>query len=187
MPFCAYCGSQIAEVSYRPCPACGNPANGAPRPQLGPGGTNVIAIVLGVVAFALVAVAIMGILAAIAIPNLLTAMQRSKQKRSMAEIRLLSEDLEQRARTSGSYPAELEATSKDGWGTALRYECLAENDQPCAGYAITSAGKDKQFEHESAGEYSEGGVAKFDCDIVLANGSFLQYPEGVQYPQGAKR
>ena len=35
----------------------------------------------------LIVVAIIGILAAIAIPNLLTAMQRSKQKRTMADMR----------------------------------------------------------------------------------------------------
>ena len=38
----------------------------------------------------LIVVAIIGILAAIAIPNLLTAMQRSKQKRSMADIRSIA-------------------------------------------------------------------------------------------------
>jgi type II secretory pathway pseudopilin PulG len=180
VPFCAYCGSQIAEVSYRPCPACGNPANGAPRPQLGTGGSNVVLIAIGAVVFGLVAIAIAGILAAIAIPNLLTAMQRSKQKRTMAEMRILAQDVERRASTAGAFPAELETTSRDGWGTALRYECVAENDRPCAGYAITSAGKDKAFEHDSAGEYSQGSTDKFDCDIVLANGTFVQYPEGAQ-------
>ena len=38
----------------------------------------------------LIVVAIIGILAAIAIPNLLTAMQKSKQKRTMADIRSIA-------------------------------------------------------------------------------------------------
>src|SRR5436309_760920 len=38
----------------------------------------------------LIVVAIIGILAAIAIPNLLTAMQRSKQKRTMADMRTIA-------------------------------------------------------------------------------------------------
>jgi len=38
----------------------------------------------------LIVVAIIGILAAIAIPNLLTAMQRARQKRSMADMRTIA-------------------------------------------------------------------------------------------------
>ena len=38
----------------------------------------------------LIVVAIIGILAAIAIPNLMTAMQKSKQKRTMADMRSLA-------------------------------------------------------------------------------------------------
>ena len=45
----------------------------------------------------LIVVAIIGILAAIAIPNLLTAMQRSRQKRSMADMRTNAQALEARA------------------------------------------------------------------------------------------
>jgi type II secretory pathway pseudopilin PulG len=180
VPFCAYCGSQVPETSYRPCPACGNPANGAPKPALGTGGSSSMVIAIVAAVLAVLAIPIAGILAAIAIPNFLTAMQRSKQKRTMADIRMLAQDVEQRAGTAGSYPQTLDAKQQDGWGTALRYECLGEEEKPCAGYAISSAGKDLRFEHDSAGEYSEGATAKFDCDIVWANGSFLQYPEGAQ-------
>ena len=45
----------------------------------------------------LIVVAIIGILAAIAIPNLLTAMQRAKQKRTMADIRTIATAWEARA------------------------------------------------------------------------------------------
>src|ERR1700710_650354 len=53
----------------------------------------------------LIVVAIIGILAAIAIPNLLTAMQRSKQKRTMADIRTIATAWEARATDQNSYAA----------------------------------------------------------------------------------
>ena len=93
MPFCAYCGTQVAEVSYAPCPRCGNPSNGAPRGQARPApakGSNAAQIVVIVLVVGFLLVAIIGILAAIAIPNLLTAQERAKQKRTMADIRSLA-------------------------------------------------------------------------------------------------
>ncbi|HEX6179073.1 MAG TPA: hypothetical protein VF057_11990 [Thermoanaerobaculia bacterium] len=32
MPYCAWCGSRLDNVSYAPCPLCDNPCNGAPKP-----------------------------------------------------------------------------------------------------------------------------------------------------------
>src|SRR3954471_16513234 len=53
----------------------------------------------------LIVVAIIGILAAIAIPNLLTAMQRSKQKRTMAKRRPSATTWEARATHINRYNA----------------------------------------------------------------------------------
>src|SRR5688572_33447450 len=53
----------------------------------------------------LIVVAIIGILAAIAIPNLLTAMQRTRQKRTMADIRSIATAWESRATDVNSYAA----------------------------------------------------------------------------------
>src|SRR3712207_5558743 len=53
----------------------------------------------------LIVVAIIGILAAIAIPNLLTALQRSRQKRSMADMRSIATAWEARATDTNSYSA----------------------------------------------------------------------------------
>ncbi|HEX3577723.1 MAG TPA: prepilin-type N-terminal cleavage/methylation domain-containing protein, partial [Thermoanaerobaculia bacterium] len=53
----------------------------------------------------LIVVAIIGILAAIAIPNLLTAMQRAKQKRSMADMRTIATAWEARATDVNKYNA----------------------------------------------------------------------------------
>ncbi|HKS22005.1 MAG TPA: type II secretion system protein, partial [Thermoanaerobaculia bacterium] len=53
----------------------------------------------------LIVVAIIGILAAIAIPNLLTALQRSRQKRTMADMRTISTAWEARATDTNNYNA----------------------------------------------------------------------------------
>lgn len=194
MAFCAYCGTQVAEVSYRPCPTCGNPTNGAPRPAMPTGGSNAAAIIIAVVVVGLFVVAVIGILAAIAIPNMLTAMQRSRQKRTMADIRSVATAVETFATDNNRYPRvdDMDALEpllvpkyiprlpkNDGWGTPMKYGCLEEAD-PCRTYVIASAGKDKLFEHQSLGEYTPGPTTRFDRDIVFSNGNFLQYPEGLQ-------
>src|SRR5688572_4162078 len=53
----------------------------------------------------LIVVAIIGILAAIAIPNLLAAMQRTRQKRTMADMRTVATAWESRATDMSSYAA----------------------------------------------------------------------------------
>ena len=53
----------------------------------------------------LIVVAIIGILAAIAIPNLLAAMQRARQKRTLADMRTIATAWEARATDTGSYAA----------------------------------------------------------------------------------
>ncbi|HEX2121976.1 MAG TPA: type II secretion system protein GspG [Thermoanaerobaculia bacterium] len=147
-------------------------------------------IVIAVIAGAFVLLATVGILAAIAIPNLLTAMQRSKQKRTMADIRAIATAVEAYGSEHRRYPEaasiselarELEPTHlktplvKDGWDHDLRYECWADDD-PCDSYAIASAGKDGLFEHESLREYTPATVQDFDCDLVYANGVFVTHP-----------
>lgn len=179
MPFCAYCGSQVAETSYAPCPSCGNPNNGAPRTQPGIGGSNTTVIVIVVIVLALLAIPVIGLVAAIAIPNYLTAVQRSKQKRTMAEIRAIATNVEAHAQTYGTYPQRLDGEPKDGWDLPIRYQCVGEGDKACAGYFIASAGSDKMFEHNDVADYEQGSTTKFAADIVFANGAFVQYPEGV--------
>src|SRR6266700_687199 len=52
----------------------------------------------------LIVIAIIGILAAIAIPNLLNAVQRGKQKRTMSDMRTLATAIEAYAVDNNSYP-----------------------------------------------------------------------------------
>jgi general secretion pathway protein G len=204
MQYCAYCGNAVEAVSYAPCPRCGNPSNGAPRPAAAAKGTNVALIIVLVIGGLLVVVAIIGILAAIAIPNLLTATQRAKQKRTMADIRTLATAAEAYSTDhnneypKGSAPADLVSAlvptyiraipEVDGWGTKLQYVCLKDATTPdsekCAGYVLGSAGKDMRFEQDSIASLvgqPPRATTNFDCDIVYSNGNFLEYPEGVQH------
>ncbi len=194
--FCAWCGTQVPAVSYTLCSRCGKPTNGARAIPAAGGGGNMVAIIIGVVVGGLFIVAMIGILAAIAIPNLLTAMQRSKQKRTMADLRSIATALESYATDHNAYPkvssfGELRPLlvpkyikslpEIDGWATKLRYECAAETNGTCSGYVVGSAGKDQHFEHDSLREYlgeTARTTTNFDCDIVYANGAFAQYPEG---------
>jgi type II secretory pathway pseudopilin PulG len=191
MAFCAWCGNQVNQVSYAPCPQCGNPSNGSQRVAGTDNNTKTAGIIIGVLVGGLVIVAIIGILAAIAIPNLLTALQRSRQKRTTADLRAVGTSLEAyRTDKNEPYPdassvSDLSKTlvptytktlpSVDGWGTPLRYECWPAG--ACENYAIGSAGADKIFEHESLQEYApDTETITFDHDIVFSNGAFTQHP-----------
>jgi type II secretion system protein G len=150
----------------------------------------------------LIVVAIIGILAAIAIPNLLTAMQRSKQKRTMADMRSLATAWEARATDMNKYNAAAALTglpaaavtaqnltdgltptyikvlpAKDGWGTPYTFaaDVAWGNATAAQTYLIRSYGKDG-IADSAAG----GATTQFDCDIMYSSGSFIQFPEGVQ-------
>jgi type II secretion system protein G len=151
----------------------------------------------------LIVVAIIGILAAIAIPNLLTAMQRSKQKRTMADLRTIATAWEARATDTNRYNAAgvtLGATNnaglsnlvaflsptyiktfpdKDGWGNQWGFYVDQAWGAATAAqvYAIVSGGKDGSI---NLGSDNAGATTNFDCDIVYSNGTFICYPEGVQ-------
>ena len=149
----------------------------------------------------LIVVAIIGILAAIAIPNLLTALQRSRQKRSMADMRTIATAWEARATDTNGYTAAgvgiswPAATSDvggtvlenmlvptytrkfplyDGWGT--KFQVGSTNRS----YSIESLGADATDFDESTSAASPIITGDFDCDIIFSNGNFVVYPEGIQ-------
>jgi len=66
----------------------------------------------------LIVVAIIGIIAAIAIPNLLSAIQRGRQKRAMGEVRSIATAAQSYATDTNIYP--LQATNGDLVATAPR-------------------------------------------------------------------
>jgi general secretion pathway protein G len=136
----------------------------------------------------LIVVAIIGIVAAIAIPNLMNAVNRAKQKSTMADIKTLGTAIEHYAIDNNCYPmvsdinslaAELEplympkAPRSDGWGHALVYEQAAT---PGEGYTLRSVGKDGSPQASPPG----GAIHRFEDDIIYTDGAFVQEPAGRQ-------
>ena len=137
----------------------------------------------------LIVVAIIGIIAAIAIPNLLNAIDRGKQKRSMSDIRSIGTAVESYAVDTNIYPgaASIAAVAavlqpiyiktmptKDGWNNPLVWQDGAPQYQ---GYTVGSGGK-------NGGTLTVVGVGgattDFDDAIIFTDGQFTQYPEGQQ-------
>ncbi len=148
----------------------------------------------------LVVVAIVGIIAAVALPHLTNAIQRSKQRSTLAQLRELGqaftiwqidqegtasagrevfdpsagEKLEPefvRALLEPTYLQHVKLT--DAWGHPLSF---SRGGRQGARVMIASAGRDGEFEVT----YTQGRfpAMDFDRDIVWAGSTFLQWPEG---------
>ena len=151
----------------------------------------------------LIVVAIVGILAAIAIPNFLTALTRAKQRRTMVDIRTVATAWESRAVETNRYnaaaasyqgidqsvdldllegalvPTYVRRIPKfDGWSHP--FNCFTETAWAGSAhankYAIISAGADNTLDPGTV----PGPTTSYDCDIIFSSGVFLVYPEGVQ-------
>ena len=133
----------------------------------------------------LIVVAIIGIIAAIAIPNLLNAIDRGKQKRTMADIRSLGTAVETYSIDNNDYPTAanfgaletvLEPTyirtapGEDGWANTFTV------DSDPTEYTVCSGGKDGG----NCAADANGATQDFNSSITFVNGQFVQWPEGVQ-------
>ena len=152
----------------------------------------------------LVVVAIIGVLAAIAIPNLLNALQRGKQKRTMADMRTLATAIESYNVDNSGYPSAftcpgpqvLPDGSDNGdaltsfsfsllkptyialppWSDGWHHSMHYKVDNQLFAYAIVSWGRDGAAD----GSIACGTTTDFNSDIVYTNGTFVQYPDGQQ-------
>ena len=133
-----------------------------------------------------------GIIAAIAIPNLLNAINRGRQKRTMADIRSIATAVEAYSVDNSFYPrlgssATLEASGvinyieptyirraprNDGWGSPFGWIGTTAGTD----YSIWSAGSDKNATIVACVDAQ----TTFQADIIYSNGSFLCWPEGMQ-------
>jgi len=133
----------------------------------------------------LIVVAIIGIIAAIAIPNLLNAIDRGKQKRTMADLRSLGTAIETYAVDNNDYPnvstmtalaSQIEPTyirtapGVDGWTNDISVDCDPTE------YTVCSGGKDGG----DCTSDDNGATTDFNSSITFVNGQFVQWPEGVQ-------
>jgi type II secretion system protein G len=148
----------------------------------------------------LIVVAILGILVAIAAVNYRNAIERARQRRSMGDMRALSTALEAYAGDFGRYPpasgfvlpagldlptGNLEDTApylkptylravplRDGWNSWFGYGTTPARTD----YALRSVGRAGEAETSPA----YGPTTDLTADLILVNGQFVQWPEGVQ-------
>jgi len=137
----------------------------------------------------LIVVAIIGLIAAIAIPNLRNAMNKAKQSRTLADMKAIGNALESYAVENNTYPKSLtDANAQvlsgyvsiylrtvppgDGWNNPWHIDTNSAGTV----YTITSFGADG-----TSGTNPGGTTAAFACDIILSNTSFYQWPSGAQH------
>lgn len=135
------------------------------------------------------AVPMTGIIAAIAIPNFVNAVQRGKRMRAIADMRATGRAMESYKAKNGCYPqasscseaaAALEGglALKDSWGNDYRCATWQKGPQSSGpdAYAIASAGKEGIWEQEDLRLYSRRETMRFTDDIVYRSGAFIQAP-----------
>ncbi len=133
----------------------------------------------------LIVVTIISAIATIAIPNLLRAIDRSRQSSTVADMRTIGNALEHYAVDHLSYPTApgietlrrdlvpdyvKKQPVRDGWGHLFVFEV----DEQGSSYTLRSLGKDGTQQEAELVEVTRD----FAADIVLVDGVFVQKPAG---------
>jgi len=135
----------------------------------------------------LIVVAIIGIIAAISIPALTASIQRARQKRTMAELRTIAMAVSAYATDFPFMPqvgpgtADIlvpylvptyvrHMTGLDGWQRPIYYEALGID------YTVKSLGSNG-IEQATL---TLGPTTSFSDNILMSNGVFVQWPDGMQ-------
>lgn len=152
----------------------------------------------------LIVIAILGIIASMLIPNLLDALQKAKQKRSVAEMTLTGGALfswmtdQVGAAAAGAVATEIDISlyppigqdelrgllipqyiqtipELDGWKMDYLYFVNTADPLAVNVVAIGSGGRDKTFD---GGTYASGGFdpTDYDQDLVWADGFWVRWP-----------
>jgi len=135
----------------------------------------------------LIVVAIVGILSIIAIPKLIEAFNRSRQRATAADMRTISIGIEAYSVDHSFYPSasdiyELKANllsypytvlTEDGWTTPYQYSYVDGSPGP-RWYTLESYGRDKI---DGPADLSPGQLFEYDNDIVVSNGQFTAWIE----------
>ena len=133
----------------------------------------------------LVVIVIIGILAAMVIPALINSLDKARQHRTMADLRLLGGSIETYSVDNSVYPIGIASNlnvlvpeymdtliTKDAWSFDLIYTGTALD------YTLGSAGKGGGITLALTG--GGGPTSNFNDDIIYRTGSFVQWPEGTQ-------
>lgn len=142
-------------------------------------------------AILLPATAAVGVIAAIAVPNLLTATQKGKQKATMGDMKTIAMAIESYITDHYEAPpgeslAEIRTKLepfyirtlplKDAWGNDFHY--FHGTGDKKDDYAVGSGGKDGVFNgRQQAGFYIVTSINGFNNDIILSNGAFTYGPK----------
>jgi type II secretory pathway pseudopilin PulG len=135
----------------------------------------------------LIVVAVIGLVAAIAVPNLLNSIQRGRQARTVGDVRTISNALAMYQTDFMSYPVANSWVSfgtvrsrlliykgnlndQDGWNKAYMY--ISDGDA----YTLVSYGMNGVADLP----WTEGRTNTFESDIVVQDGALIQWPEGLQ-------
>ncbi len=142
----------------------------------------------------LIVVAIIGIIAAIAIPNLLVALQKGKQKATMGDMKSIGNAIESYItdmsfvpQVAGGDLSDLNAgwftpfyikvlPTVDSWGTIFAYTGGTVGDDDLDLYSVISYGRNKGEDGGVTGLYEVTRLADFNYDIYYSNGIFTTGP-----------
>ncbi len=134
----------------------------------------------------IIALAIITLITAIAMPNLLNALNKSRQQATIADMRAIGTALERYAVEASHYPKaknllELEPVLEprlikklpkaDGWDHPLEYKVTPN----AASYLLVSAGKDGILSDAAGAENDD----PFAVDLILEEGVFIGGPEEI--------
>jgi general secretion pathway protein G len=136
----------------------------------------------------LIVCAVIGLIAAIAIPNLVNAIQRGRQARTMGDLRSLATSIGMYQQDYAKFPIQdsLSTISNlnsiliaymggfnhtDGWQRDFVYRSTNGDDYTLVSYGLNGIADQP---------WTSGPINYFDDDLVIQGGSFVQWPEGVQ-------
>jgi type II secretion system protein G len=154
----------------------------------------------------LIVVAVIGIIVAMLIPNLLDAFQKAKQKRTMADMKVIGTAMfswltdQSSAAAAGAVGTAIDLTQYgtqvapadlstvlvsqyiqsipvlDGWQSPFQYYLRTDNPHGTQVMAIRSLGRDKTADGD---QYTITGFdpTDYDRDIVWADGFMVRYPQ----------
>jgi len=154
----------------------------------------------------LIVVAVIGIIVAMLIPNLLDAFQKAKQKRTMADMKIIGTAMfswitdQSTAAAAGQAATAVDLTQYgtqlqpadlttvlvsqyiqsipvlDGWKSPFQYYLRTDNPHVARVMAIRSLGRDKTAEGD---QYTVTAFdpTDYDRDIVWADGFMVRYPQ----------
>lgn len=133
----------------------------------------------------IIVVAILALLTTAALPNVLETMDRSRESRTLADMKTIADALERHAALEQRYPVAKDIAGLrpfleprhlkelplvDGWKHPYVYTV----DETGSTYTLRSLGKDGAVQTEATPDETPG----FEVDIVLQDGVFVDRPGG---------